>query len=236
VSLTSNSRVNDRLASSASTLSAIDARLVRARVRVAKDCLAQLSTCSSYIACSRMLGAPGSVESSCTHSASWITALLPCRTSTSATCIGMFANAHPHDASQPRSTVRYRMAMHIHARDLIASRLLVHTPKAASSARNCETKSNTQSSRILSRRINTVKVCLLCFLAVAGSPGNLATPHRQGLTRQSPLRQHMHSVRIRLRLCHVQDSDSCGSRSPALNTGKMHFWMSEGIGVVDKWQ
>jgi hypothetical protein len=50
------------------------------------------------------------------------------------------------------------------------------------------------------------------------------------------LRQHMHSVRRRSRLCHMQDSDPCGSRSPALNIEKMYFLMSEAIGVVDRWQ
>jgi hypothetical protein len=44
------------------------------------------------------------------------------------------------------------------------------------------------------------------------------------------------SVRIRSRLCHVQDSEPCGCRSPALKIGKMYFLMSEGIDVVDRWQ
>jgi hypothetical protein len=50
------------------------------------------------------------------------------------------------------------------------------------------------------------------------------------------LRQHIYSVRIRSRLCHFQGSDPCGSRSPARISKKRYFFMSEGIGVVDRWQ
>jgi hypothetical protein len=66
------------------------------------------------------------------------------------------------------------------------------------------------------------------------------------VTTYRALRQHMHSLRRRSRLCHMQDSDPRGSRSPALNIGKIfpdvrRHWLGRYVAVKvaclsSKWQ
>jgi hypothetical protein len=75
--------------------------------------------------------------------------------------------------------------------------------------------------------ITCTKACDLTILEGQA----LQTISRKSISFRA-LRQHTHSVRIRSRLRHVQDSEPCRFRIPALNIGKMYFLMSEG--VVDR--